>query len=93
MRFQILSRFGKADDIVYAIVPHGVGPTRWTRKNPPNYVERSHVLLGRTVDTGRVRDIVAAYLYLRKKYEQKVPVHLVGEGSGGIAVSRLVQTD
>lgn len=44
--------------------PRGVGATRWTRKNPPNYVERSHVLLGRTVDTGRVWDVVAAARFL-----------------------------
>jgi hypothetical protein len=74
----------QADDIVYVIAPRGVGPTRWTRKNPPNYVERAHVLLGRTVDAGRVWDIVAAYRYLRKKYEQRVPVHLVGEGGAGV---------
>src|SRR5262249_55205671 len=36
----------------------------WTRKNPPNYVERSHVLLGRTVDAGRVWDVIAAARYL-----------------------------
>jgi hypothetical protein len=31
----------------------------WTKKSPPNYVERSHALLGRTVDQGRVWDIAA----------------------------------
>ncbi len=30
-------------DHVYVCTPRGVGDTRWTRKNPPNYVERSHV--------------------------------------------------
>ena len=40
--------------------PRGVGATRWTTKNPPNYVERSHVLLGRSVDAGRVLDVIAA---------------------------------
>lgn len=34
----------------------------WTRKNPPNYVERSHALLGETVDTHRVRSYIAAQL-------------------------------
>jgi dienelactone hydrolase len=33
------------------------GPLRWTRKNPPNTVERSLVLLGQTVDSGRVWDV------------------------------------
>jgi hypothetical protein len=44
--------------------PRGIGATRWTRKNPPNYVERSHALLGRTVDAGRVWDVIAAARYL-----------------------------
>ena len=47
-------------DAVYEVSPRGIGRTRWTRTNPPNYVERSHVLLGRTVDTGRVWDTIAA---------------------------------
>src|SRR5262249_53906134 len=36
----------------------------WASKSPPNYVERSHALLGRTVDEGRVWDIVAVARYL-----------------------------
>ncbi len=31
----------------------------WIKKSPPNYVERSHALLGRTADQGRVWDIAA----------------------------------
>ncbi|MGC8641778.1 MAG: alpha/beta hydrolase family protein, partial [Isosphaeraceae bacterium] len=38
-----------SDDVVI-LAPRGVGPTAWDRKSPPNYVARSHVLLGRTVD-------------------------------------------
>ena len=48
-----------ADDAVVVLAPRGVGPTAWTRKNPPNYIERAHAPLGRTVDEGRVRDIMA----------------------------------
>jgi len=65
-------------------MPRGIGPTRWTRKNPPNYVERSHVLLGRTVDTGRVWDVAATARYLKTKHESKVPVFVAGEGPPGI---------
>jgi hypothetical protein len=72
------------EDVMYVCEPRGIGATRWTRKNPPNYVERSHVLLGRTVDTGRVRDVVSAARYLRKVYEEKVPVVAVGEGPAGV---------
>ncbi len=37
----------------------GVAEEQWTRKNPPNTVERSLALLGRTVDEGRVLDAAA----------------------------------
>jgi dienelactone hydrolase len=50
--------------IVVLCEPRGIGATRWTRKNGPNYVERSHALLGRTVDAGRVWDVIAAAKYL-----------------------------
>jgi len=71
-------------DAVYVCAPRGVGPTRWTRKNPPNYVERSHVLLGQTVDTGRVRDVIAAARYLRATHGENVPVYAVGRGAAGV---------
>lgn len=71
-------------DHIYVCSPRGVGDTRWTRKNPPNYVERSHVLLGRTVDTGRVWDVIATARYLRGKYNESVPVYVLGEGAAGI---------
>ena len=71
-------------DAVYVCEPRGTGHTQWTRKNPPNYAERSHVLLGRTVDTGRIRDVIAAARYLRAEYEAQVPVHVAGEGRAGV---------
>ncbi len=75
-------------DRVYLCASRGVGRTRWTQKNPPNYVERSHVLLGRTVDTGRVWDVIAVARYLRAKHEGKVPVHVVGEGAAGVLAAQ-----
>ena len=71
-------------DSVYLCAPRGVGQTRWTRKNPPNYVERSHVLLGRTVDTGRVWDIIATARYLHGKNNSNIPVYVLGEGAAGV---------
>ncbi len=71
-------------DVLCYCEPRGIGATRWTQKNPPNYVERSQVLLGQTVDTGRVRDIIATARYLRKRYEGKLPVVLVGEGQAAV---------
>ena len=76
----------QAGDAAYLCEPRGIGETRWTRKSPPNYVERAHVLLGRTVDTGRVWDVVAAARYLHQTYAGKVPVVVVGqEGGAGLA--------
>ncbi|MBE3068672.1 MAG: prolyl oligopeptidase family serine peptidase [Planctomycetes bacterium] len=71
-------------DAVYLLAPRGVGPTRWTQKNPPNYVERCHVLLGRTVDTGRVWDVAAAARYLHAGAGGKTPVHVLGQGGAGV---------
>ena len=73
-----------AGDQVYICSPRGIGPTRWTRKDPPNYVERAHVLLGRTVDAGRVWDLIATARYLVEKHDAKVPLCIVGEGSGAV---------
>lgn len=64
--------------------PRGGVHHHWTRKNPPNYVERSHVLLGHTVDTGRVRDVIAAARYLREQHDGKHPVYVAGEDGAGI---------
>ncbi len=79
-----LDRVRQSGDRLYVCFPRGVGPTRWTRKNPPNYVERSHVLLGRTVDTGRVWDIIATARYLHAKYNSAVPVHVYGRQEAGV---------
>lgn len=46
---------------VFACWPRGTGVTKWTRRNPPNYVERSFVLIGQTVDQRRVYDIVSTF--------------------------------
>jgi dienelactone hydrolase len=80
----LAQRVRRSGDAVYVLEPRGVGPTRWTRKNPPNYVERSHVLLGRTVGAGRIRDVIAAARFLHARGEGKVPVHTAGEGGAGL---------
>jgi cephalosporin-C deacetylase-like acetyl esterase len=60
----------------------GVGPSKWTRKSPPNYVERSHALLGRTVDSGRVWDIASA---VRAQQEPAaLELKVAGRGQAGI---------
>ncbi len=49
----------QADNAFLAVWLRGTGPGQWTRKNPPNTVERSLALLGQTVDGGRVRDLAS----------------------------------
>jgi hypothetical protein len=70
-------------DEVFVLQPRGVGPSTWTRKNPPNYVERSHALLGRTVDGGRVHDIAALAKWL-KSADSAQPVFVAGLGNDAI---------
>jgi cephalosporin-C deacetylase-like acetyl esterase len=66
------------DGPAVVLYPRGCWQTGWTHKSPPNYVERAHALLGRTVDEGRARDILRAV----GKSEQGVRV--VGRGKAGI---------
>jgi dienelactone hydrolase len=65
----------------------------WTTKSPPNYVERAHSLLGRTVDQGKVWDIIAGIRWgdtdLREKpkkgRDRKPPEWMViGYGRSGV---------
>jgi hypothetical protein len=72
--------------------PRGTGATKWTRKNPPNYVERSHVLLGRTVDTGRVWDVIAAARYLAST-GLKSEVHVAGSRAAGVIAAYAAALD
>jgi dienelactone hydrolase len=82
-------------DAVYLCEPRGMGGSGWTRKNPPNYVERSHYLLGRTVDSGRVWDVAAVARWLRAMHQGAVPVRVAGEGACGIlaAYAALLEAD
>jgi hypothetical protein len=54
---------------------------RPSHKSPPNYAERSHALLGRTVDTGRAYDVLSM---VHAHYNQSSPLRLVGRGEEGI---------
>jgi cephalosporin-C deacetylase-like acetyl esterase len=59
-------------------------PTTWTRKSPPNYVERSHALLGSTVDSGRVYDVAATARSLTDQSKEKKSWRVAGRGQAGI---------
>ena len=68
------------------LLPRGVAAD-WTHKSPPNYVERSHALLGRTVDEGRLWDIITTVRMLQEEAggkSQQRTFRLVGRGQAGI---------
>jgi hypothetical protein len=56
---------------------------KWTRKSPPNTIERAHALLGRTVDAGRLWDVQAVARYLHEKEDAAV-VRVAGRGEAGV---------
>jgi hypothetical protein len=67
----------------YYLYPRGVeGGRGWTTKSPPNYVPRSHALLGRTVDEGRLWDTLAALRDFDKPPKWKW--RLIGRGQAGV---------
>ncbi len=63
-----------------------VGLSEWMHKSPPNYVERSLALLGRTVDTGRVWDIIASFRDHKTNIDGMDKRHwrVAGKGQAGI---------
>jgi dienelactone hydrolase len=79
-----LREIAEQQDGIYVCEPRGIGDGRWTRKNPPNYVERAHYLLGRTVDSGRVWDLAATARYMRGLYGDGVQIYLAGAGAAGV---------
>jgi len=82
-------------DLIYACDVRGTGAMQWTRKQPPNYVERAHALLGRTAETGCVWDIAAAARFVRSELGDKVPVYVAGQGPAGVlgAYATLLEPD
>ena len=71
------------EDLVCVVQPRGVGDTRWNTKAPTNRVEREHALVGRTVETGQVWDVIAAARYLAAK-TPGAKVVVAGEKAAGV---------
>jgi hypothetical protein len=69
---------------VRLLAPRGSVFRKWSRKSPPNYVERSLALLGQTLDEGRVRDIVSAMRLLQEGPGQRRSWTVAGRGQAGI---------
>ena len=72
---------------LYHFQPRGAANRPWTRRNPPNYVERAHVLLGTTVDGGRLADIQAAVKAVRQMHGPGDRLRLVGSGAAAVLVA------
>jgi hypothetical protein len=59
----------------------------FTRKSPPNYAERSHMLLGRTVDQGRVRDVISMLDTYKQEFAKGTKVNqwsLAGQNQAAV---------
>jgi len=70
------------DAAVLLVAPRGTGPTRW-QDPAPFTIQRSLALLGRTVDSGRVEDVLAVAAHvLRGKTSAKWTV--TGRGQAGV---------
>jgi cephalosporin-C deacetylase-like acetyl esterase len=71
-------------ELIYSVQLRGGTPNEWTRKSPPNYVERANALLGRTVDQGRVWDVAAAVRLLAAKENAPKQWRVEGQGRAGV---------
>ena len=58
--------------------------TEWTSNSPPNYVVRSHLLLGRTVDGGRVWDVISYARHMQSEELAGDSLRVGGYGTDGI---------
>ncbi len=58
----------------------------WTKKSPPNYTERSHVLLGQTVDQRKLYHLIASLKSIKETVipDRQRERKLVGIGQAGI---------
>lgn len=73
-----------AKDARVLVESRGADAVLWDKKSPPNYVERSHTLLGMTVDGGKFWDISQTVAGLREEANGKFDLRIVGKGQAGI---------
>ena len=80
----------KEGEALWQLDPRGVGAGRWTRRNPPNHVERSMALLGDSVAGGQVRDTLAALAVIRAADpdgSSPRPIDVAGSGAAGLVAA------
>ena len=80
-------------DVLTGLLYRGVASNAWARKNPPNTVERSMALVGKTVDQGRVMDVLATVAYLDEKAGGKATFTLLGRGDAGVIAAYAAMFD
>jgi hypothetical protein len=71
-------------DQVLLLRPRGDGEWAWSRQSPPNAVERSLALLGRTADAGRVWDVQAVARWYHENDPGNTPILVGGRGRAGV---------
>ncbi|HEX3314328.1 MAG TPA: CocE/NonD family hydrolase [Gemmataceae bacterium] len=81
-KIEWLRRENPAHEMVL-ISPTGDSAFPWTKKSPPNRIERSHLLLGQTVDQQKVYDFLSAVKYLKGDWSLK-RLRVGGSGRDGI---------
>ncbi len=75
------------------VAPRGAGTTAFTKKSPPNTVERSLFLLGETLDQGRVKDIREVLARAAKAHPGVKAWALAGEGQAAILAAYAATAD
>jgi hypothetical protein len=72
------------DEPVLLVAPRNSGPMRW-QDSAPFYIQRSLPLLGRTVDSGRLADVLAVAAQLLRTNTRGAPsTRIIGRGSAGV---------
>lgn len=72
------------EDSVFLLSPRGVGPGAWTRDKFPHPIERSLPLIGATVDSGRVWDVITV---AGRHSGEGNRWHVAGSGGAGIVAA------
>lgn len=79
-----LMKHCEGDSFAYGTSGRGIA-FPWSEKSPPNFVTRSHVLLGRTIDAGSVFDRAALAKWLASTERgKKSRLRVLGKGNGGM---------
>jgi dienelactone hydrolase len=76
-----LKKWEEATDVMLVCPRGSSAETEWSEKSPPNYVRRSHALLGDSISAGRINDILAAIRFAKSGTNG---FRLVGQSQAGV---------